>query len=175
MAVRKVIYYPDDPLTRKAKRVQTFGPRLAKLVQEMFETMCAYEGVGLAAPQVGVSQRVFVLCEPQGEPICLVNPELSDLEGSELSEEGCLSMPRIFADVPRATRLRVCAQDQTGEPLEFAAENFLARIIQHEFDHIEGILFPERLDILTRQDKYQEWERVREELLAEETRPEHAS
>lgn len=175
MAVRKVIYYPDDPLTQKAKSVQTFGPRLAKLVQDLFETMCAYEGVGLAAPQVGVSQRVFVLCEPAGEPICLVNPELLDLEGSEFSEEGCLSMPRIFAQVPRATSLRVRGQDQTGEPLEFAAENFLARIIQHECDHLEGLLFPERLDILTRQDKYQEWEGVRRELLAEESKPEHAS
>ena len=167
MAVKRVLYYPDEPLRVKAKPVERFGGKLERLVEDLFDTLCAYEGVGLAAPQVGVSKRVFVLQEPEGEPMCFVNPEIVEREGRAEAEEGCLSMPRIYAQVPRATRLKVRALDALGEEFEMEALDFLARIIQHESDHLDGILFPERLDIITRQEKLQEWAEVREQLLAE--------
>jgi len=175
MAVKRILYYPDEPLTVKAKPVENFGAKHERLVEDLFETMRAYEGVGLAAPQVGVSKRVFVVQEPEGEPMCFVNPKILEAEGREEAEEGCLSMPRVYAQVPRATRLKVRAQDALGEEFEMEALDFLARIIQHESDHIDGILFPERLDIITRQEKLQEWAEVRAQLLAEAAEVKHAT
>ncbi len=174
MAVKRILYYPDEPLAVKAKPVASFGAKLERLVEDLFDTMRAYEGVGLAAPQLGVSKRVFVLQEPEGEPMCFVNFEILELEGREEGEEGCLSLPRIYAQVPRATRLKVRAQDASGEEFEMEALDLLARIVQHESDHIDGILFPERLDLITRQDKLQEWAEIREQLLAEEVEAKHA-
>lgn len=174
MAIRKLVYFPDDPLTKVAVPVERFDAKLSALASDMLETMHHFEGVGLAAPQIGLSKRLFVMQEPGGEPMCLVNPTLSDLEGSELGEEGCLSMPRVYGQVPRATRVRVEAYDPSGEKLEFEARDFLARIIQHEYDHLEGILFPQRLDLLSRQDKLEEWARVRDEIRSEEAAPENA-
>ncbi|MEK7793842.1 MAG: peptide deformylase [Candidatus Hydrogenedentota bacterium] len=165
MAILDLVYFPDDPLTKVARPVERFDAKLAELAESLLETMHAYEGVGLAAPQVGRSIRMFVLREPEGAEMCLVNPELSGLEGREEGEEGCLSMPKIYAQVPRATKVNVTARDLDGGPLEFEAANFLARIIQHETDHLNGILFPERLDVFTRQAVLDEWGRMRPELL----------
>lgn len=164
MAVLDIVLYPDDPLTQKAEPYETIGPEVAELAQNMFETMYAFEGVGLAGPQVGVSKRIFVLREPEGAEMCLVNPEISDPEGSELGEEGCLSIPQVYAMVTRATSVRVRASDQFGNDLDFEARDFLARVIQHECDHLDGILFPDRLDILTREAKLNEWAEVRQQL-----------
>ena len=175
MAVKRVLYYPDEPLRAKAKPVENFGGKLERLVEDLFDTLRAYEGVGLAAPQVGVSKRVFVLTEPEGEPMCFINPEILEREGRAEAEEGCLSMPRIYAQVPRATRLKVRALDALGEEFEMEALDFLARIIQHESDHLDGILFPERLDLITRQEKLQEWAEVREQLLAEAAEAKHVT
>ena len=169
MALRKIVYFPDDPLTQRARPVENFGERLQRLIDDMIETMRANEGVGLAAPQVGLAKRVFVLQEPDAEPIAFVNPEIITMDGLADGEEGCLSMPGIYAKVPRATRLLVRAQEPTGEEFEMEAEDFLARIIQHETDHLNGILFPERLDLLTRQDKLEEWARRRAELIADQS------
>lgn len=158
MSVLDIVLFPDAPLNDRAKPVEHFGPALVKLAQDMIETMKAEEGVGLAAPQIGRSQRIFVMCPPEGVPRCIVNPVLSEMEGREEGEEGCLSMPGVYAtNVPRATHLRVTGSDEFGQPVDFVAEGFEARIVQHEFDHLEGILFPERLDILTREDVYREW------------------
>lgn len=162
-----IVLYPDAPLVTKAAPFAAFGPAVAKLAEDMVETMHAYEGVGLAGPQVGVDKRIFVWCEPEGEPGCIVNPELSGFEGREEREEGCLSMPRIYHAVPRATRVLVKGFDPLGRPLEFEARDFLARIMQHEFDHLEGILFPDRLDILSREAVLQEWAEVRKALEAQ--------
>lgn len=177
MSVLKVTYYPDDPLTQKAEPVEEFDAKLKELAGNMFDTMRAYEGVGLAAPQVGVSIRLFVLQEPDGEGLCLINPELSEAEGSEEGEEGCLSMPTLYAMVSRATKIRVRAFDLDGEALDFEARDFLARIIQHENDHLDGILFPERLDIISRQGILETWTEVRKQLEASEreAETEHAS
>jgi len=167
MAVLDIVLYPDEPLTRKALPYETIGPELVKLADDMLETMDAYEGVGLAGPQVGIDRRIFVWCEPDGEPGCIVNPELSGFEGREERDEGCLSMPRIYAPVPRATRVLVKGFDQFGKPIEFEAFDFLARIMQHEYDHLEGVLFPDRLDIITRETLLREWDELRRELTAE--------
>lgn len=168
MSVLKVVYYPDDPLTQKADAVENFDRKLEELIANMIDTMHEYKGVGLAGPQVGHKKRLFVLQEePESYPIYFINPVIEEMEGSEVGEEGCLSMPEIYGDVSRATYVRLTAQDLKGETFEMEAEGFLARIIQHELDHINGILFPERLDIITRQDKYLEWAEVRERILAE--------
>ncbi len=166
MSILNLTLYPDDPLKRVAEPITEFGPELERLAQDMLETMYAYEGVGLAGPQVGLARRIFVLHEPDGEAACLVNPEIVEAEGREDGEEGCLSLPRIYVPVPRATRIRVRAQDVHGRPLEFEARDLFARIIQHETDHLDGVIFLDRVDILTRQAKLQEWEEERAKLLA---------
>jgi peptide deformylase len=165
MAILELVLYPDDPLTQKAAPYPEIGPEMPQLANDMLETMYAYSGVGLAGPQVGIAKRIFVLCEADGDPMCLINPEILEMEGCEEGEEGCLSMPQVYAEVPRATRIRVRAFNQFGKQLEFEARDFLARIIQHEYDHLEGILFPDRLDILSREAKLQEWDGVRKQLL----------
>ena len=165
MAALDIVLYPDAPLRDKAGPVTDFGPELVQLKADMLETMEAFEGVGLAGPQVGLAKRLFVLREPDGEGMCLVNPEISEAEGSETGEEGCLSLPRLYANVPRATHIRVRAQNELGEPLDFEARGFLARIIQHENDHLDGIVFPDRLDILTRESLLHEWAEIRKALL----------
>jgi len=162
MAVRNVVLYPDEPLTEKSAPVEQFGDALRVLVRDMFDTMEEHEGVGLAAPQVGVKQRLLVLRIPDGEEMCLVNPELTGFEGREEGREGCLSLPEMYYEnVPRATKIHVKAQDKNGEPLEFEARDFLARVIQHEVDHLDGIMCIDRLDILSRQSAIQEWEQER--------------
>ncbi len=167
MAVLNVVLYPDEPLISVAPPVESINKKIAKLAEDMFETMDAHEGVGLAAPQVGVSKRLFVVSEPYtGQRMALVNPVINHKEGREVGEEGCLSLPQIYADVPRAARVRVEALDLEGAPIEFEAEGLLARIVQHELDHLNGIIFLDRVDLLTRQSKLQEWEAVREQISA---------
>src|ERR1051325_917815 len=107
MAVLSIVLYPDDPLTKVASPIENIGPKIQRLSEDMFETMYAHEGVGLAGPPGGIAKRIFVLHEPDGEKMCLVNPEISELEGSEEGQEGCLSLPEIYVQVPRATRLLV--------------------------------------------------------------------
>lgn len=168
MSVLNIVLFPDDPLTRKADPYDTIGPDVARLARDMVETMHAADGVGLAGPQVGVARRIFVYTDPEGEARCLVNPVILAMEGSEEGEEGCLSMPRVYSDrIPRATFVEVKGFDETGAPVHFEARDFFARIIQHEYDHLEGILFPQRLDIITREAVLQEWQAVRAEILAE--------
>lgn len=158
MAVRDIVLYPDAPLGEVAEPADVSDPEFPGLVEDMFDTMEAFDGSGLAAPQVGVSRRVFVLLHPKTDQrMCLVNPEISETSGEERAEEGCLSFPRLYAVVARFARLRVRALDARGKPLDFIAEEWLARIVQHELDHLDGIAFIDRLDILTREDKLQEW------------------
>ncbi len=166
MAIMDIVLYPDEPLLRKADPVEDFGPEVEELARDMLDTMFFYEGVGLAAPQVGLSKRLLVLCEPEGEPLCLINPELSVFEGQAEAEEGCLSLPQVYAPVVRAAKIRVRARNERGEEIEFDAEDFLARIIQHENDHFEGHVFPDRLDVLSREGALREWEEKRLQLLA---------
>ena len=172
MALLKIVHYPDEPLTRVAVPVgaEEFGDALIQFANDMLETMDHNEGVGLAAPQVGVSKRIFVLCEPEGEPMCFINPELTLSGTREYGEEGCLSLPKLYAKVPRATSLQVRALDVLGNPVELEADGFLARIIQHEYDHLDGIVFPDRLDVFTREDALKQWDTLRREAKAESSK-----
>jgi peptide deformylase len=141
MAIRRIVKYPDPILKEKAKPVTKFNERLHKLLDDMAETMYDAKGVGLAAPQVGISKRVIVVDDGNGL-IEVVNPELVDMKGEQLSPpEGCLSIPGLLGVVRRAYQLRVKGQDRYGRPFEMEAEDYLARIFQHEVDHLNGILF----------------------------------
>jgi len=165
MAIRDIVLYPDAPLTQTAEAYESVDAGVAELAADLFETMAAFDGCGLAGPQVGVSKRILVLREPEEDQrMCLVNPEIAEREGSEQGEEGCLSLPQVFAMVDRATRIRVQALDEHGQELDFEATGLLARIIQHEADHLDGVVFIDRLDILTHEAKKQEWQEVRKEL-----------
>ncbi len=166
MAVLDVVLYPDAPLRDVATPYTKMGAELSQLTQDMIETMHAHDGVGLAGPQIGVAKRIFVLQEPDKEPMCFINPEILESEGEVFAEEGCLSMPRVYGQVPRATRVRVKALDASGTPFEVDALDFFARIIQHENDHLDGIMFPERMDILSREDIYRQWDDMRESILS---------
>jgi peptide deformylase len=146
MAVRKIITTENPILRRKAKKVHRFDPSLQKLVDDMFETMHAAGGVGLAAPQIAQSIRVFV-AEYEGSKVALFNPEIIKAEGEELGVEGCLSIPGYVGEnIRRATKVIVKGQDARGKTVRVTAEGWFARILQHEIDHLDGILFLDRLD-----------------------------
>lgn len=166
MAMLDIVLYPDDPLTGKSEPYTEIDPELPKLADDMLETMRTFEGVGLAGPQVGLAKRIFVMREPDGDSMCLVNPEILDRDGHEEGEEGCLSTPKIYSlIVPRARWIKVKALSVVGEPLQFEATDLSARIIQHEIDHLDGIMFFDRLDIISREAVLQEWAEVRKQLL----------
>ena len=142
-------------LRQRAAPVASFDDELRRLVEDLRETMLAYHGVGLAANQVGVTQRVAVVDVPIDEEhraaYTLVNPEIVARSGSEVGEEGCLSIPGIYDDVTRSFEVKVRAQNEHGQPIELTADGYLARAIQHEIDHLDGVLFVDRLSPLKRQ------------------------
>lgn len=153
MAIRTILHYPDKRLRNKAEPVRDFGPGFRDLVDDMAETMYAAPGVGLAAPQIGVSLRLFIVDVATGddEPSDLrvfANPELLERRGTQTWEEGCLSFPGIHEEIARAEVVRVRAQSRTGEWFELEADGLLAVAIQHEYDHLEGTLMIDHLGIL---------------------------
>lgn len=149
MAVRTILHYPDSKLREPGKKVERFDDDLRRLVDDMAETMYAAPGVGLAATQIGESWQVFVVdCAPEGEPSALrvfVNPEILSVDGKASNEEGCLSFPGAREDVERAESVRVRAQDREGKVFELETEGLLAVAIQHEFDHLQGVLMIDHL------------------------------
>ena len=149
MAVLEITEYPDKVLKQVGAPVEKFDAELERLVSDMFETMYADEGVGLAAPQVGLSLRLFVMdCE--GLRLVAANPEIVSTEGQQGGEEGCLSVGKIHAPLRRAARVRLRAQDVHGETYEQEAEGLAARCFLHETDHCDGLLFLDRLSPLRR-------------------------
>lgn len=149
MSILAIRLYPDPVLRVRTREVAQFDAELDRLISDMIETMHAAPGVGLAAPQVGSESRVAVVDVSVGkEPAelhVLVNPELLDSAGSEIDVEGCLSLPGISDKVERPSRVRIRALSRHGEPFELAAEDFLARAICHEIDHLNGVLFTDHL------------------------------
>ncbi len=154
LMIYPIVKYPEPVLLRKADPVIVFDGDLAKLVDDMFESMYAAEGIGLAAPQIGVSKRIFIVDTSFGkeakDKLVLINPEIVEREGKQLEEEGCLSLPDIRDKVNRAFRVKVRAQDVTGAWVEMEGTELLSRAFQHENDHLDGILFIDRLSRLKR-------------------------
>ena len=149
MALMEITEFPERVLKEAGAPVEKFDGELAKLVADMFETMYAAEGVGLAAPQVGLSLRLFVMdCE--GVKLVAANPEILSAGGEQEGEEGCLSVGKIHAPLKRAARARLRAQDVQGRWFEREAEGLAARCLLHETDHCDGLLFIDRLSPLRR-------------------------
>jgi peptide deformylase len=147
MAMLDVLIYPNPALRAEASEVTDWDDGLRRLIIDMWETMYISKGVGLAAPQVGVSKRLVVI-EYEGERYVLINPSIMEEEGSERAEEGCLSFPGIYEDVCRPSRIRVAYWDEAGERRDKVIEGFLARVFAHEIDHLSGRLFIDRLSPL---------------------------
>ena len=149
MAVRTILHYPDARLREPGKKVETMTDELRRLVDDMAETMYAAPGVGLAATQIGEPWQIFVVdCAAEGEPSdfrVFVNPEIVGTEGTRVFEEGCLSFPTAREEVERADKVRVRSQDREGRWFELEAEGLLATAIQHEYDHLQGVLMIDHL------------------------------
>jgi len=151
MAVLTVRKYGDPILRRRAEPVGEVTPEIRAVLRDMIDTMYREVGVGLAAPQVGISLRLMVVDDEKGRgPRALVNPEIVDQGGRVVAEEGCLSIPGIFAPVARAEWVRLEAQDEEGQPVTVETKGLYARVIQHEMDHLDGVLFIDRLDAVRR-------------------------
>ncbi|MFB0535408.1 MAG: peptide deformylase [Anaerolineae bacterium] len=153
MAIRPIVRADNPILRQKSKKVKRFGQALQNLIDDMVETMHAAPGLGLAAPQIGVSQQVIVIQLPENEEdpqsgklYVLCNPEILKTAGEEESEEGCLSVPGFVGDVRRAAVVTVKGLDRHGKKIRIKAEGLLARAFQHEIDHVNGALFIERVD-----------------------------
>ena len=154
MAVSKIVIYPSPVLRVTAKRVENIDERVVNLAEDMAETMYAAPGVGLAAPQVGVPERLITVDVQRSkgtqELITLVNPEIVEVEGRIVSEEGCLSLPGVHEDVERADRVLVRGYDLNERQREIEASGLLARVLQHEIDHLEGVLLIDKISRLKR-------------------------
>ncbi|MBN8483013.1 MAG: peptide deformylase [Xanthomonadales bacterium] len=153
MAIREIVEFPDPRLRTKAQPVVAFDAELRQLVADMFETMYDAPGIGLAATQVDVHRQLLVLdvSEEKNAPMVIINPRIVSREGSQVYQEGCLSVPGIFADVERADRIRVEAHDVDGKEVVIEADGLLAVCIQHEMDHLTGKLFVDYLSPLKRE------------------------
>jgi len=155
MALREIRTYPDPVLRKKTSRVEQIDSSLDRLIEDMVETMHAAPGVGLAANQVGAPLQLAVIDlssredEEERHPLLvIINPEILTMEGSVIEEEGCLSIPDYAEKVKRAARVKVRAQDRTGKQFELEAEGLMAKALQHEIDHLNGLLFVDRLSPL---------------------------
>lgn len=165
MAVREIRYLGDPVLRRESAPVDEIDDEVRQLARDLEETMYEADGVGLAAPQVGVPLRMFAydVREPESPAGVLINPEIEATEGSATDEEGCLSMPGVAADVERSARVVMRGLDPDGEEVRIEADGVLARCLQHEYDHLDGILFLDHLSPLKRKLLLDKWSKRREE------------
>ena len=145
--MQEILRYPDPRLRHKAKPVTDFNPEIAQIADEMLKTMYAENGIGLSATQVNIQKSILVVdvSKDRDTPMCLVNSEITDRKGEEVMEEGCLSVPGVYAEVKRAEQITVSAFDTEGKPLNIEADGLLAVCIQHEMDHLQGKLFVDYL------------------------------
>jgi len=152
MAIRTILHYPDPRLRQKGLPIERVTPEIERLIEDMAETMYAAPGVGLAATQIGELYRLFLVdIAGEDEPsnlMVFINPEITAKEGEQCGPEGCLSFPGIAEDIKRAAKIKVRAQDRKGEPFELSAEGLLAVAIQHENDHLDGVLMIDKMGIL---------------------------
>lgn len=170
--VREILIWPDPLLKKKAQPLARVDADTRKLVSDMFETMYAADGVGLAAPQIGVLQRVIVLDttprQPESKPIAMINPEIIAMEGEITYTEGCLSIPGEAEDVDRAAKVTVRFLDVDGREQTLACEGLLSIAVQHETDHLEGTLFVDHLSTLKRELIRKRMKRVKAERSTEQ-------
>jgi len=146
MAIRPIIKYPNEILTTKCREVEVFDEKLATLLDDMYDTMIASDGIGIAAPQVGETIQVAIVDLGEGQEVIeMINPEVVEIGGSEIEVEGCLSFPDIFGEVKRPFYVKVEAQDREGALYELEAEDYEARAILHEIDHLHGVLFTSKV------------------------------
>ena len=162
MSVLQILHLPDERLRITAKPVKEVDAKIHQIVDDMFETMYAEEGIGLAATQVNIHQRIIVIdvSENRDERLVLINPELLEKSGETGIEEGCLSIPDQRALVPRAEKVKIRALDREGKSFELEADDLLAICIQHEMDHLVGVLFVDYLSPLKRQRIRQKMEKM---------------
>lgn len=151
----RIVKYGDPVLEKPAAPITEFGaPELEQLVADMFDTMYAHKGIGLAAPQIALSQRLTVIDvsagEEESQKLVLINPEIIAREGSQIGEEGCLSIPGFREDVKRFKHVTIRAQNTQGETFQVSGDDLLARAMQHEIDHLNGVLFLSHLSMLKR-------------------------
>ena len=172
MAVLSVRKYGDPVLRRRARPVERVTPEIERIISDMVDTMYDEVGLGLAAPQVGISLRLMVVGDDEGrEARALINPVIAEQGGEIVAEEGCLSIPGVFAPIKRAEWVRLDAEDERGRPVSITARGLRARVFQHEMDHLDGVLFIDRLDPVAR-DKIKR--RIKKNGLAEEAGAHHA-
>ena len=154
MAIRKILKFPDQDLRIKAKPVETFDDELKTLTDDMFETMHSVNGIGLAATQIGVAKQVAVIdiSPEKNEPLVIVNPEIKILDPSKKEDydEGCLSVPGFFETISRPSDIQLSYQDLNGQKQEIKPEGLLAKVVQHELDHLNGRLFVDHISELKR-------------------------
>jgi len=149
MAELEIVTFPNPILLSRAPAVDWINPRIQRLAHDMLETMSAASGIGLAAPQVGVQKRVIVV-DVGEDPLVLVNPKIAATEGEQVGLEGCLSVPDLVGEVRRAEWVMVNGLNRRGCPVSLEGEGLLARVLQHEIDHLDGILFVARIEDSTR-------------------------
>lgn len=176
MAILDILHFPDPRLRTRAEGVVTVDDQVCRLVDDMLETMYQAPGIGLAATQVNVHQRILVIdiSSEQNEPVVFINPEILEKYGSEEMDEGCLSVPGIYERVERSERIRVRALDRNGQAFELEAEGLLAVCIQHEMDHLEGKLFVDYLSQLKRRRIRRKLEKQRRQGSGELPNEKHA-
>ena len=146
MAVKKIITYPAEVLEAECEPVKVFNKKLGKLLNDMYDTMIEFDGVGLAAPQIGLSRQIAIVdIDDEFGTIEIINPEILETNGEQTGPEGCLSFPGLYGEVTRPEYVKIKAQDRKGKYFTLEAEDFLARAILHEIDHLHGVLFTSKV------------------------------
>ncbi|MRX73350.1 peptide deformylase [Bacillus lacus] len=159
MSILKIVTYPAEVLERKCEPVTEFDRNLARLLNNMYDTMIEEDGVGLAAPQVGICKRVAIVdIGDETGTIELINPEVIEEKGTQTGPEGCLSFPGLFGEVARSQFVKVSAMNRKGKPFVIEATGFLARALQHEIDHLNGVLFTSKVSRYFEEDELEEME-----------------
>ena len=164
MTVLPIRVMPDPILKQRSKRVRTIDGSIRKLLDNMLETMHAAPGVGLAAPQIGVPLRVIVIGMPEEEDMVLVNPQIVRRRGERLVNEGCLSIPGYVGEIKRAESITVKGRDQTGKEIRIKANELLAQVLEHEIDHLNGVLYIDHLEGMDKLRKIEPAEEAESEL-----------
>ncbi|RHW36461.1 peptide deformylase [Neobacillus notoginsengisoli] len=154
MAIRKIVLHPAEILEKKCNEVSRFDKKLAKLLDDMYDTMIEFDGVGLAAPQIGQQVQVAIVdVDDESGTIEMVNPRVLSVSGEQTGAEGCLSFPGLYGEVTRPNYVKIEAYDRKGKKYSLEAEGFLARAIQHEIDHLNGILFTSKVTRYLEEDE----------------------